>query len=140
MPKTTYHDPSDPSRQQQVLRRVQTASAAVRQLPGPPANDEETLALAALIQRHRLLVFELMTSDKDPNVLKAGDQMLRTVLAYEIAQARDQAKQVELEQGDRKLAIMEQRVAAGGAAEGGGPEFDMTPEEREARIREIYGR
>jgi chorismate mutase len=140
MPKTTYNNPSDPSRQQQVLRRVQTASAAVRHLPGLPANDKEAPALAALMQRHRLLVFELMTADREPNVLIAGDQMLRTVLAYEIAQARDQAKQVELEQGDRKLAILEQRMAQGAAAEGGGPEFDMTPEEREARIREIYGR
>jgi hypothetical protein len=139
--KTTPHAPPDASRQPPVRRRIQAASAPIRQLPGLPAdNGEEASVLAALMQRHRQLVFKLMTPDQEPNMLKVGDQMLRTALAYEIAQARDQARQAKLEQGNRKLSILEQRTAQGGAAGTGGPEFNMTPEEREARIREIYGR
>jgi hypothetical protein len=124
--------------QERILTKVATGAEHVRKLEAAfaanPAPELETI-----MRLQRVLVMELATNGQaDPKLLGLADQLTRTVLEYTSGKTKAAQKQIELEQGERKLKIVEQTAAQADAAKKV-VESSLTAEQKDAEYRRIFG-
>jgi len=96
--------------------------------------------LETLIKLFKVLILNLTTrAEADPKLLQLADQLSRTALEYINGQTKARFKQTELEQAERKLQISERKAAAFDAAQQVTVNSKLTPEQKDAEYRRIFG-
>ena len=124
--------------QERMLNLVASGSAHCQELDrafsANPAPELETL-----IRLFKVLILKLTTEGAaDPKQLRMADQLSRTALEFINGQTKANFKKIELEQAERKLQIAEKRAAQAEATEKV-LTSTLTPEEKEAEYRRIFG-
>ena len=93
-----------------------------------------------LIQVSKTLVMSLQVKGvADPKMLGLANAMQQTVLNYLSGRTRAEIETRKLEQGERKLAILEAKAALADSAKGVLEDTALNEEQRSARMRELFG-
>ncbi|MDE2102215.1 MAG: hypothetical protein KGL39_33525 [Patescibacteria group bacterium] len=101
-----------------------------------PAPEFETL-----IKLHRVLTLQLSTQGRaNPELLPLADQFTKTILAAISAKSKADLESRKLGLQERRVSLLEKKAAAFDAAKKVLTDADLSAEEREQRIKEIYGR
>lgn len=93
--------------------------------------------IARLNQVVKTLVMSLQVQGTaNPELLELATQLYRTVLEF----AKLEAKQRDQSLAERRVELLEKKAAQSDATEKVLSDAELTPEQREQRIKEIYGR
>ena len=93
--------------------------------------------LETLIKLQRVILLKLSTqANADPSLLELIGNSFKAVLTAE--KLKLQRAQVQLD--ERRVSLLEKKAAQADATEKVLTDAELTPEERAARIKEIYGR
>jgi DNA-binding phage protein len=100
-----------------------------------PAPDIERL-----IQVTKTLVMSLQVKGvADPRLLSLANSMQQTVLDYLSGKTKAEIEQRKLEQGERKLVILEAKAKLADQAKGVLEDRALSEEQRASRMRELFG-
>jgi hypothetical protein len=120
----------------QIALGAQQCKAVDKQFGKDPSPDLETL-----VKLHRVLILQLSTQgNADPEFLKLADQLMRTAMEYASGQTRFAQKERELKVAEDKLELLKAKAAQAEATKEVLGDAQLTAEQREQRIKEIYGR
>lgn len=118
------------------LERLRTGAETTRRVRAALVKDPPP-ALQELIAIHRKLVFDLATDrTADPKLLELANSLTKSVL--EFAKLEERSRQTTL--GERRVQLLEKKAEQADATEGVIDDVNLSPDEREQRIKEIYGR
>ena len=93
-----------------------------------------------LIEISKSLVMSLQVQGMaNPDNLRLANSMQQTVLNFLSGETRARIETRKLEQGERKLAILEAKAALGDSAKGVLEDTALNEEQRSARMRELFG-
>lgn len=97
-----------------------------------PAPEIETL-----VKLHQVLIMQLSTQSlENPELVKLADQLTRTVMEFISGQTRAKIEERKLDQGERKIVLLEKKAAAFDQAKEV-VQSTLTPEEQRLRLKEI---
>jgi DNA-binding phage protein len=127
------------SLEEAMFAQIASGGAMNRQLDSAfkenPAPDIERL-----IQVTKTLVMSLQVKGvADPRLLSLANAMQQTVLNYVSGRTKAELEARKLEQGERKLAILEAKAKQADAAKGLLEDGELSATQRESRMRELFG-
>lgn len=100
-----------------------------------PAPEIETL-----VKLHQVLIMQLSTQSlEDPELVKLADQLTRTVMEFISGQTKAELEKQKLALGERRVALLEKKAAAFDQAKGVAENKQLTPEQKQAEYRRIFG-
>jgi len=131
-------DVDSPGSQERMLELISNCSVHCRELDrafkkNPPPE------LDTLVKVFKTLIYSLAVDGaKDTKKIVLADKLSHTAMEFITVQARVEHKKVELDQAERKLQLMEKKAKAFDEAQAV-QKRKMTPEEKEAEWRRIFG-
>lgn len=98
-------------------------------------------ALETIIKLHRVLIMQMATKSVDqPELVEVANSLTKTVMDFVSGQTKAEIEKQKLSQGERKIVLLEKKAAQADATEQTLSDANLTPEQRQQRIKEIYGR
>jgi DNA-binding phage protein len=98
-------------------------------------------ALDTIIKLHRVMIMQLATKSVDnPELIEVTNALTKTVMDFVSGQAKAEIEKQKLSQGERKIVLLEKKAAQADATATVLADAQLTPAQREQRIKEIYGR
>lgn len=119
-----------------LLQQISTGAAAVKEVERELARNPAP-EIATLISLYRVLILKLSTmGNADPSLLELATGMTKTALDFE----KLQLKRGELELTREKFELLKAQAERAESTERVLADAELTPAQREQRIKEIYGR
>lgn len=122
--------------QRGLLQQISSGAAAVKEVEAELARNPAP-EIATLIKLYRVLILKLSTQgNADPTLLELATGMTKTALDFE----KLVLKRGELDLNRERLELLKRKADQAEQTEGVLTDAALTPEQREQRIKEIYGR
>ncbi|NBV25383.1 MAG: hypothetical protein EBS05_26150, partial [Proteobacteria bacterium] len=119
---------------ERLLDQITTAAQSCKEAEGR-FRKAQPPGLNTLVKLHRVIIMQLATqSDTDPELIRLASGAMKPVLDYAKLELRH--KEFGLQQ--RKFALLKARAAKADQAEQVA-NSDLTPEEKQRKMREIFG-
>lgn len=120
----------------QITNGARQSAEVEKQFGKNPAPQLDTI-----IKLHRVMIMQLATQAVDnPELITITNNLTKTVMDFVSGQTKAELEKQKLAQGERKLVLLEKKAAQADATDRVLSNAELTPEEREQRIKEIYGR
>jgi len=121
--------------QMSLLKMIATGSAKIKEVEAEFAKNPAP-ELNTLVSLFRVLIFNLSTTENiNPDLLDTATALTKTALDFE----KLAVKRAELALSEEKFALLKTQAERAGETEKA-LDAELTPAQREQRIKEIYGR
>lgn len=124
--------------QARLLGQITTGSRACKEVEARFKKDAPP-ELETLINLHRLMVLQMSTAGMaDPKLIQIADQGMRTVMEFVSGQTKARLEERKLALQERRVELLERKEALADAAERV-TKSDLSPEEKQLKMKEIFG-
>lgn len=126
--------------QKQILGDIVSGSAKCREIDAAFAKNPAP-ELQSIISLLKVLIMQLATEGRvERESLKLADQLTRTAMEFISGEAKHALEKQKLNLQERRVSLLEKKAAQADATDKVLSDQELTAEQREQRIKEIYGR